>query len=51
MYAKLNLALEITGAEGGYHTLDMINCTVGAGDALAVSFAVIKKKKRIKSKI
>ena len=39
MYAKLNLALEITGAEGGYHTLDMINCTVGAGDALAVSFA------------
>lgn len=39
-YAKLNLALDITGTDGeGYHLLDMINCTVGVFDALAVSRA------------
>lgn len=39
-YAKLNLALDITGTDGeGYHLLDMINCTVGVFDTLAVSRA------------
>lgn len=39
-YAKLNLALDITGTDSdGYHLLDMINCTVGVFDTLAVSRA------------
>ena len=40
VYAKLNLALDITGTDKeGYHLLDMINCTVGVCDTLAVSRA------------
>ena len=40
VYAKLNLALDITGTDGdGYHLLDMINCTVGVADTLTVSRA------------
>lgn len=38
VYAKLNLALDITGVDAdGYHLLDMINCTVSVYDTLAVS--------------
>lgn len=39
-YAKLNLTLDITGAEGGYHLLDSLVCTVNVCDDI-----VAKKRK------
>ena len=39
-YAKLNLTLGITGAEGGYHTLDSLVCSVDLYDLIK-----IKKRK------
>lgn len=39
-YAKLNLTLDITGAEGGYHQLDSLVTTIGLSDRI-----VIKKRK------
>jgi len=38
-YAKLNLTLDITGVEGGFHMLDSLVCTVDI-------FDIIKLKKR-----
>lgn len=39
-YAKLNLTLDITGTEGGYHTLDSLVTTVDLSDRV-----VVKKRK------
>lgn len=39
-YAKLNLTLDITGAEGGYHLIDSLVCTVDLCDKI-----VVKKRK------
>lgn len=39
-YAKLNLTLDITGAEGGYHLLDSLVCTVDLSDKI-----IVKKRK------
>ena len=42
-YAKINLGLDITGASGGYHTLDSVVVTVDLADVIAV-----KKRKKDK---
>lgn len=39
-YAKLNLTLDITGAEGGYHLLDSLVTTIDVSDRI-----VVKKRK------
>lgn len=39
-YAKLNLTLDITGTEGGFHTLDSLVCNVDIFD-----YIVLKKRK------
>ena len=45
-YAKVNLTLEITGAEGGYHTLDSLVASVDIFDLI-----VLKKRKDTLSSI
>ena len=42
-YAKINLSLDITGAEGGFHLLDSVVVTVDIADVIAV-----KKRKKDK---
>lgn len=42
-YAKINLSLDITGVDGGYHILDSVVVTVDLADVIAV-----KKRKRDK---
>lgn len=42
-YAKLNLTLDITGREGGYHMLDTLVCTVDLCDKIAIR----KRKDRL----
>ena len=42
-YAKINLGLDVTGASGGYHTLDSVVVTVDLADVIAV-----KKRKKDK---
>ncbi|MBO5045320.1 MAG: 4-(cytidine 5'-diphospho)-2-C-methyl-D-erythritol kinase [Clostridia bacterium] len=39
-YAKLNLTLDITGEEGGYHLLDSLVCSIDLSDRI-----VVKKRK------
>ncbi len=45
-YAKVNLTLEITGIEGGYHTLDSLVASVDIFDVIA-----LKKRKDTRSSI
>lgn len=42
-YAKINLSLDITGASGGYHTIDSVVVTIDLADVIAV-----KKRKKDK---
>ncbi len=39
-YAKINLTLDITGVQGGYHTLESLACTIDVADSIT-----LKKRK------